>query len=274
MKRVLVPTDFSEEANNASAFAIQYAEKTKAEIHFVHLMTIPIDWVQINDQEKLYPEVTKKVNQARSTLSDWVDKADKAGIKAIDYVHYNESNKAILDYVEDHKIDLIIMGSRGASGFKELLIGSNTERIVRHAKCPVLVVKDKINFSEIKTIMMPSDLSKDQLKVAEKAKEWADICDAELHIVRLNTHYRWVHSQTFIEEIESFASEVGLNHIKARTFDADYVEDGIVQAAEDINCQLIVMGTHKRTGIAHIIAGSITEHVSNHAKRLVLTMPL
>jgi len=274
MKRILVPTDLSEKATNASVLAIQLAEKMKAEIHFIHLMSIPVDWLHIQNHESMYPEITKEVRKMNNELSEWRDRAEKLGLTAKYYIHYNESHSGILKYAESNDIDLIVMGSKGASGIKEILIGSNTERIVRHAKCPVLVVKGLVDLNSIKKIMLPSDLGPNQKPVAQLAKEWTAMCDAQLYIVKLNTHYSWVDSLQYVEGIESFATDYGINKFEARTFDAEYIEDGIVKCAEELKCELIIMGTHKRTGIAHIIAGSIAEDVSNHASRLVLTVAI
>ncbi|MDX1630184.1 MAG: universal stress protein [Fulvivirga sp.] len=274
MKKILVPTDFSDEATNASTLAIELAEKSKGEIHFLHLMSIPVDWLQIDDQKAIYPEITTQVEHAKNQLDYWKEQARQLNLTAKSYIHYNESQTGILKYANEENVDLIVMGSKGASGFKEILIGSNTERIVRHAHCPVLVVKEKISFAQIKKIMFPTNLEASQNKIAQVAYQWMNICDAKLTIVRLNTHYHWVDSMKFIEEIDSFAAENGITSYEARTFDADYIEDGIIECAETINCDLIVMGTHNRTGIAHIIAGSVAEDVANHAKRLILTISL
>lgn len=274
MKSIVVPIDFSPEAQNAVNLSIEIAQQTKADLHLIHLMTIPVDWLTVDNKEEMYPEITKKVRDTNEKFETIKKKAAFSDVSVFVYIHHNESYRGIIEYAADLDSDLIVMGSKGASGIKEILIGSYTEKIIRHAHCPVLVVKEAIHMNQIKNILMPTDLKPEQGVVVHMAKQWQKLCDAQVHLVKLNTHYTWVDSMEFEEEIKSFISEYQLDAKSSRSFDADYLEDGIIQCAEELNCELIIMGTHKRTGIAHIIAGSISENVSNHAKSLVLTLAL
>ncbi len=274
MKSLLLPTDFSTEADNAFALALQLAKQNDAKLHLLHCATVPIDWIHLSNQEKMYQDVNKKINHAQYKLNMLRETAEKEGIIASAMLSYQDLLKTINQDVEELNIDLLIMGSKGASGFKEFLIGSNTEKLIRHAGCPVLIVKEAINIQDVKTILFPTDLSSQQIMVAKYAAKWAKMLGAKLCLTKLNTHYQWIESANFVKEIETFAGQCGINSFEAMTFDADYLEDGIIEAAEKVKAGMIIMGTHKRTGIAHVIAGSVAEDVANHAKRLILTISL
>lgn len=274
MKNLLLPTDFSEEANNAFALALQLAKKNNARLHLLHCATVPIDWIHLSNQEKMYQDVNRKINHAQYQLNMLRENAEKEGIITTAVLSYQDLLKTINQDIEDKHIDLLIMGSKGASGFKEFLIGSNTEKLIRHAGCPVLTVKEAISLQDVKKILFPTDLAPNQIMVAKYAARWAELLGAKLCMAKLNTHYQWIESLKFVKEIETFASQCNINSFEAMTFDTDYLEDGIIEAADKVKADLIVMGTHHRTGVAHIIAGSVAEDVANHAKRLILTVGL
>jgi len=274
MKKILIPTDFSEEASAACNLAIDVAEKFGSEIHLIHIMAIPINWPRPEAEEKLYPDITKKVNETTRRLNDVKDFVTESGIKCKSLILFNEDQSGIDEYAKENDIDLILMGSKGSSGLKELMIGSNAERAIRHSKCPVLILKQPVLLNNVRKILFVSDLTSSQNKIINLAKHWSEALNAELVICKLNTHYRWVDSLQFVEDIESFASENEIKKYTPKVYEADYLEDGIVKCAEEMNADMIIMGTHQRTGLAHIIAGSVAENVANHAKRLLLTMAI
>ena len=157
MKNILVPTDFSACANNASAIGINLAKKSKAEIHFLHIVSTPVEWRKLpKEKEKNFPEILKHIGYAKAELSKWVKKAEKQGLKAKQFMVFNADNDEILKHLKHHKHDFIVMGSHGSKGIKELLIGSNAQKIIRFSPVPVLVVKDKQKRFEVKNIVYAS----------------------------------------------------------------------------------------------------------------------
>lgn len=269
MKNILIPTDFSQEADRAFNIALQLARKFNAKLHLLHAVELPRDWKYF-----LENDITDKTAQLKDKLLTLQKTAEDEDLKATTFLGYESVRDEVNVYSRENNIDLIVVGSKGASGVKELLIGSNTEQIIRRAKCPVLVVKEDILLEQINKILFPTDLSPAQKPVAEVVKLWADKLNAKVCIVKLNTHYKWVDSHKFIEEIESFANEYQIKDFEARTYDAEYIEDGIIESSRQVKANLIIMGTHHRTGIAHIIAGSVAEDVANHATGLILTVAL
>jgi len=274
MKKILVPTDFSDQANAAVNLAIDIAEKFNAEIHLIHIMAIPIDWPRQNNDEKLYPDISKNINQKTRKLDILKNDVIDAGVACNSLILFNEDQSGIANYAQKNLVDLIVMGSKGSSGLKELVVGSNAEKAIRFAKCPVMIIKTPVLLRNVKKILFATDLNSSQNEIAQLAKKWSENLSSELIISKLNTHYRWVDSLKFVEEIESFASENEIDNFTAKIYDTDYLEDGIVKCAEEVDADMIIMGTHQRTGLAHIIAGSVAEDVANHAKRLILTVAI
>lgn len=136
--RVLIPTDGSEGAETAVDHAVQIAERFGAEIHTVYAVdpsAVPPDIAGSGMIEGLETE------GKRATRSI-VEQVEAAGLTAHSDVVDGPPTQAILDYIEDHEIDLVVMGTHGRTGLDRVLLGSVTERLVRSSPVPVLTVRD------------------------------------------------------------------------------------------------------------------------------------
>ncbi len=146
MKKILVPTDFSEKAENALKVAAQLAKKFNAEIYLFHMhgaaMQIwsnPAGDTRSND----LPEAIFFMKLAKKRFDELLSRPYLKGLKVHDTVEINKAFDGIMETSRKHDCDFIIMGSQGATGFKEMFIGSNTEKVVRTSEVPVLVVKNE-----------------------------------------------------------------------------------------------------------------------------------
>ena len=163
------------------------------------------------------------------------------------------------------------MGSRGTSGYEEVLIGSNTERVVRHSKCPVITVKTPVDFSQVTDIVFAADFIEAEDNVAAELKAMQNFLHAKLHLVKIDTPGNFENSRTIKKRIQAFVQKHGLENYTMEIYNESTEEDGIIYFAEDIDADMIALATHGRTGLKHLLSGSIAEDVVNHAQRPVWT---
>ena len=173
--------------------------------------------------------------------------------------------------ITEHQPDLVVMGTRGHSDLEEMIIGSNTERVVRHMGCPVLTLHRKPADSDFKDIVYATSMSEDEEEFVQVVKRIQKIYDSTIHLVRINTPADFQRDRSVKEYMEKFAKKLGLKKYTMNVFNDLNAEEGIVYFAESIKADLICMATHGRTGFAHVLAGSIAEDVVNHSRRPVLT---
>lgn len=144
-KRILWPTDFSELSLHACRYVAAFREEFDSEIHVIHVMAVPM---QFGSESTMPVEVPlpranpEFLTSARESLGQLVDEhfGTRAGI-VID-AFYGNAWKGVCDYAKAHEIELIVTGTHGRTGIPHVLIGSTAERIVQHAPCPVLTVKN------------------------------------------------------------------------------------------------------------------------------------
>ena len=142
IRKILVPVDFSDHSQLALDEAIEFARKFGAEIHLLHCYQIYPQAV-IAPYGIVVPETLEHDVRmaALKRLSEWRDRAIASGCKAFEHISAHFPSEAITEMADRLGADLIVMGTRGLTGFKHVLLGSVAERTIRMAKCPVLTVK-------------------------------------------------------------------------------------------------------------------------------------
>lgn len=274
MKRILVPTDFSAHADNALKVAAQIAKKTKGEIFLLHMLEIP---TQMNDAitgATGIPEVMLFIKKANETLQKTKEKDFLEGIKVSESVKFERAFEGILSFSKKNKIDLIVMGSHGVSGIEEVLIGSNTEKIVRLSDVPVLVIKKNTTEFTSANFVFASDFSKEIKKPFKKMIEFASIFNAKLNLVMICTPNSFKPTAVSEQIIKDFMSGFDIKNYSTHIYNDVNIEKGIRNFSNSIDADLIGLCTHGRTGLAHFFTGSISEDLVNHAVKPVITFKI
>lgn len=177
----------------------------------------------------------------------------------------------IRETITDEQADLVVMGTSGRSKLEEMIIGSNTEKVVRHAKCPVLTIHEKSGKADFKNIVYATSMSEDEKEFSNVIINAQEMYGAKVHLVRVNTPTNFKSDMVVKDIMERFARKLRLKNYTVNVFNDYSEEEGIIHFANSINADLIALATHGRTGFAHVIAGSIAEGVANHSRKPVLT---
>lgn len=271
MKRILVPTDFSDHAEKALKAAAFIAKKNKCEIFLLHLLELPHQMIDSFTESNHIPEVMLFVKKANETLQKIKEQSFLDGIPVHASVQFERAFSGILSFNKKNKIDLIIMGSHGTSGIEEILIGSNTEKVVRLSEIPVLVIKKDFSELKFKNIVFASDFSKEIRKPFKKMIEFAKIFDANLFLVMICTPNSFKTTLTAEKVMGDFIADFDLPNYSIHLFNDANIENGITNFSKTIDADLIGLCTHGRTGLAHFFNGSISEDLVNHTNKPVIT---
>lgn len=266
MKKILVPCDFSSQSVSAARVAMDIARISKGEVHLLNVVELPVmhDTVLmpvLSFEEELLKELKEKGDKQFEKL---IKKYAEDLKKVEGTVMYGNPAMMILRYIEENAIDLVVMGTKGASGVREVLIGSNTEKIVRRSPVPVLTVKKYVKVSEIKNIVLPSTLQVDHEDLVAKVKDLQKFFAATLHIVFVNTPTNFTRDTVTNKRLSDFVKKTGIKNCTTNIFNDPYEESGVINFTHMIGADMIAMGTHGRKGLAHILSGSLTEDVVNH----------
>ncbi|RDV11803.1 universal stress protein [Pontibacter diazotrophicus] len=282
MKRILVPTDFSEEAHHAYEVAVSIARKAGAGIKLLHVVegvtsyspsfSATGDVITPNNMQHVY--VLQLMEAMKAQMNQFIESVDHEGVGIVQEVDADRPISKIRRTIKEDDVDLVVMGSKGSSGFEEFLIGSNTEKVVRTADCPVLTVKHRHPNFDVQEIVLASDFKREVRHAMERFKDFQALFGARLHLVYINTPGAFESSGNLYTKLDDTAKKYGLQNYSVNVYNDVIEEDGILHFATDIRADLIMMATHGRTGLAHLLSGSIAEDLVNHTTIPVLTFPL
>ena len=268
MKKILVPTDFSACADRATEIALELAKKDQVEVHFIHLMDIPIDWVNLGeaDQKKMYPDITAKVKEINNQLDALINKATSVGVSSKKFVFYNCNYKYIIEHIENFKCDFVVMGSHGSSGLTEWFIGSKTQRVVRTSPVPVMVVKGDKPSLAMDAMVFSSEFEPDTIDGFKKVVDFAVMLGVKIHLLFINTPSNFTETGAIEARMNKYLDAIQKKDVIAGTWvhNAFDFEKGLVSFTGK-HGGLIAMVTHGTKG-------GLTERVINHVDIPVLSV--
>ena len=273
MKKILVPCDFSDSAIHAFKFAVEVARNNNAEVALLNVVEIPVVHDSVMMPALTYEETYLKEmkDRADKDFNKMKSKWAKDGPKVTTHVVYGAATPTISRFVEENKITLVIMGTKGASGLKEFFVGSNTEKIVRWSPVPVISIKNATKASSIKNIVFPSTLHKDEEDLTMKIKALQEMFKATLHVLYVNTPAKFRSDVITRKMLNEFAKRFMLKNFTLNIYNDLSEESGVANFTKDINGDMIAMATHGRRGLSHLMSGSIAEDVVNHLECPILT---
>jgi nucleotide-binding universal stress UspA family protein len=283
MKRILVPTDFTEQSENALSFAYQIAKKINGEIELLHVLDPPEDdpYAGMNNVslsgelstgegiDSIY--FVKLLEKSNERLEEISNRPEYSDVTIFYKMQTGTPYKNISKETERGKVDLIIMGTSGVSNWEEAFVGSNAERVVRNSKCPVFSIQNEVNIDNIKNIAYASDFKFNHEHLVDFVKEIGKLLKAKIHLVKVNTPSDFKNDKTNYGILKSFAEENKFSDYELHVYNHEEEEDGIICFAESFGIDMIVMATEGRTGFSRLLEGSIAEDVVNFSKIPVLT---
>ena len=277
MKKIIVPIDFSEHSEFALEAAAMLAKKHNAEILALHMLEIS-DAVLTHSSEEQQSKAFFLLKIAENKFESFLDKDYMSGVKVTPIVKHFKVFSEVNDVAKEHDVDLIVMGSHGASGVKEFLVGSNTEKVVRNSDIPVLVVKHNPILIEFENVVFACDFSEDAVDAYLKAEKMFEELGSKIHLVFVNLpNVGFRSTQEMEKRVADFMKKANGNLSKMRDvhFVSDYsVEQGVINFANSMGADLIAIATHGRKGLAHFFEGSISEDLANHSALPVITFKI
>ncbi|GGI57981.1 universal stress protein [Winogradskyella haliclonae] len=277
MKKILVPIDFSEHSEYALETAAAIAKEHNSEIFVLHMLEIS-SAVYTASRDSLSDAGVFYFKLAEKKMNTFLDRKFLEGIEITPIVKHFKVFKEINEIVDAHAIDLIVMGSHGASGVKEVMVGSNAEKVVRYSNVPVLIVKYNPILVEFDSVIFASDFSEDAVASYLRAKSTFEKLGSNMHIIYVNTPDNSFKSSTEIDVLVTKflkRAEGNLDNYPNVYVVSDYsVEKGILNFANNIGADLVAIVTHGRRGLSHFFEGSISEDIANHSTLPVMTFKI
>jgi nucleotide-binding universal stress UspA family protein len=271
MKRILVPTDFSEHANYATEVAAQIAKKHNAELYLLHILDIET-YGGTGESIQDIPEGLFLLKLAQKRFDELLRQPYLKGVKIVDAIQFETTYKNITEQAKKHNIDLIVMGTHGVSGWKEVFVGSNTEKVVRIAECPVLSIKQRHEKFSMDDVVFASNFKEEAFEAFPKFQELFKMFKSRIHLLCVSSPGHFNTTVEAEQDMQEFANRFELETYTINLYNELDIEAGVMHFSEAIMADVIAVSTHGRTGISTILNTSVANSLVNHAKRPVLSI--
>ncbi|MAD96327.1 MAG: universal stress protein [Flavobacteriaceae bacterium] len=274
MKRILVPIDFSRTSEYATKMAARIAKKSGAEIYLLHMIELPTGIVDMGAGANFsIPESMLYLRKLKERMLEYKEKFFDDPKKVHHSILFLHPYEGIVKYTKKINPDIIVMGSRGLSEFEGIVIGSNTEKVVRTSETPVVVVKKDETKFRIKNIVFASDFAKENEKdVLRKVQNFAASFGSRIHLLKVNTPTKFESTYEARQSIQEFIEDIELDKYSVNVYNDVSIEKGILHFAQEIDADLISLCTHGRSGIAHLFTSSVTKNLTKNALKPMLTI--
>lgn len=289
-RNLLVATDFSETAEAAADWAVEIASARGRRVHLMHVLTLPPPRPHYAPAP---PDLQNALrNAATQQLEAEAKRLSGRGVEIETILEVGIPSQTLVRMAEELDTALLVIGTRGLTGLSHLLLGSTAERVVQKAPCPVLTVhpEDRGKHRDLSTVLVPTDFSEDARKAVHVAHGLLENLDEArlilLHAFNLPIEYTaygpiptsvnylkdtGIEAERQLEEVATDLEK--LEGLEVETLAREgYPPEVICEEAIQQEADLIVMGTHGRSGLAHLLLGSTAERVVQKAPCPVMTV--
>lgn len=274
--KILVPTDFSDQAQIAIDVALKIAQRVKGEIHFFHCAeNLPAGWsgwpLRERDEEPNFKKIHDKLKEKIKKMESL---ASQQGVLYKSKIDSGNFLTAITAYEPTYDFDMIVMGSHGASGKQEYFIGSNTQKVIRKLHTNILIVKEPIEKIDFEKVIFATDLSPADREAFNIFLSYLKVFNTtEVHIVTIDTPGFITQPRALVDELQKdFKKMAAALDCKTHFIRSFTVEEGIRNYSEDLGVSLIGISNLQRHPIKRIFSGSNVEMLANHTNIPVLSL--
>jgi len=266
--KVLIPTDFSIEAEYAFMMVNNLSKKANMEVTFLHILNVP-DTVTLGLDNTISTCGEIDVNfvevQRSMALSKLAELKEKNPSVKTDLI-FGHTTTGIIRYAEENNFDLIALGTKGTSGLAERFIGSNAQLIARKSDIPVLTLMCDRSGLELKDILLVHNFEENEFQNLKLMKRIIDIFDTKLHFLQIAS--KSDDENQIKENMAVFAQKNDLVSYETHVIHDHNIEDGINHFMESHDMDIICIGTHGKGGIFH---KSATETLINHLYKPIIS---
>ncbi|WP_126243635.1 universal stress protein [Chitinophaga rhizosphaerae] len=279
MKRILVPTDFSPTAEKAFRFALDLAQRSNGSIILYHACT-PVESIFVGTAEtrneyntKSKIDTLKRLQRLRKKVA-----AGSPGVAVSTIVGRSPFIDKLLEFVIDHHIDLIVMGTQGCSGLKKTIIGSEAARVVERVDRPVLLVPGSYEFKELGRFVFATDFLQTDKAALATVSEMAKLYKADINLLHFQNAYntpvdKLREKNDFDTYAHNLQRELNAYKIEAHLLEAGSVTATMETLDKKFPHDILVMVRRKKTFLEKFFVKSFTRNMSFVTKKPLLVIP-
>jgi len=271
MKRIVVGIDFSKGALHAFRYALQMAKKTGADIRLV--------WVDnLSSGEAVF---NSPANEIRTDAKENIDSLIKEnknhpGIGNLDFrLMKGKVGNELARHAREFEADYIVVGTHGITGFEEYWIGSNANRVVIYAACPVITVRYNYEIPEhVSRIILPIDSTRETIQKLPHVKHLSQICNSEIIILGIyTTSLQSMNKKVdkLVHDTEEYLIKYGISYLKD-CIKTDNMAHDVIEYAREHFADMIAIMSERESSTSNMLLGEYAHKIVNHSPVPVLNV--
>ncbi|MGV3641303.1 MAG: universal stress protein [Adhaeribacter sp.] len=273
---VMVPVDFTPVSFKAIEFLAFLMDKTPIATHLVHVIEVnEADWAggprfaEAQDNSALQQR-EEKASQGFAALRQQVDFTFTSAIL------HGGLTTALASYANSKEIDLVIMGTTGAQGWHETLSGSQAQQLVRQVQVPVITIHQHAAVNPIHNLLWVADFrdANQPAPAVAAIKTLQQLFEARLHLLQVLPQAGQNQEPAILTAMQEFADKQHLQPYELHLHHENQVAAGVSNFNRGMEMDLVILGTHARKGLGHLLFGSIAETLVNRCTHPLLTYHL
>lgn len=272
--KVLIPTDFSVQAEYAYIMVQRLAERAMIDIHFAHVLDVP-DTVSMDKNGNIQTcgeidpgYVTSQKNIAERKLNNL---KTLYGADIQTHLVFGKVTQATVKFAEENDFDLVVMGTKGAWGWKEMLSGTEAQSIARRSTVPVLTLMCDRSDLDIENILLVHDFTKNEKPDLGLLHKLIKAFNTKVHLLQVTSKQSESEKEAILRGMKQFAMENNLTNIETHIIKDSDIEKGVTHFGQLNVMDIICIGTHGKGGFFH---KSATEKLINHLFKPIISYHL
>lgn len=266
MNTILYPTDFSENSINALPYAIDLAKRVNSRLVFLHVFEISL-MAPANDftsREQTALKVAEDVRTAsRDRLAETLTKFDLEDLECVSLINEGKVEEEIIKITKSMKVDLIVLGTHGETGSRELLMGSVAVHVIRQAECPVLAIPQDAVFKPLKKIVYATELEFYEDKFFQDTLDIARFFDASVTFLHIHRYAEKPGDK--MKDLEAFVERSDYGKIAIQDLGQDNTFERIDRYVKEHDIDLLAITTHTKSLFDRLFHRSLTKRMVLHS---------
>jgi nucleotide-binding universal stress UspA family protein/rhodanese-related sulfurtransferase len=271
--KVLIPTDFSQQADFAGIMAEKLSSGLNVEIHYIHVMEVP-ETVTLDDNGKILTcgeiDPDYLISEKQKALVSLEEVRSKHESEVFTHFAMGKLTDTISIFATQQRFDLIIMGTKGAWGLKERISGSESQHVARKSEVPLLTLMCDRSDLVLKDVLVVHDYHEGNSAEIPLLKKFKDVFKIQVHQLYVDTSEKGTNEEV-LKIMESYAQKHQMTDCVNHIVPAPDVERGVLTFLEKQDADMIFIGTHGKGSLFHV---SAAEKLVNHLFKPIITYHL
>jgi len=272
MKTILVPTDFSDNATNALNYAAALASQVRGKLIIAHIINLPVTPIEsgfvFSTNAQLEEDYKQELNRLSKELR--LENGFRFEVETVCQYGYFLAN--LNELVKNEDVDLVVMGTKGATNFLDKIVGTNTSEFIRIAACPVLTIPQDAKFTGFKHIAYASDFEHKETSFLQQLFCITEPFGAAVSIINILSE-RQLNIFSDNQVIRNIAKRFPENSYSLVQLPENNVVKGLYEFVADNQAEVLAVSIHDRNFLESLFHKSISKQLLYQTKLPILALP-